>query len=180
MLDPSIGQSGAIALQHAGRFIECPLSRHAAAGSADQNTATTKSRNAPFLLLCMIDESSSSILTINPRATGSSDLDHKLACPNPTTRIQYCSYFESAVVCNGCNIARTMQNAHNHDFLGVRKVIDCVFPVKDHAQIGGKMKTRGAGEWECRRLNETSLDVKKKIGRDRLGCFFRKVAPDLG
>jgi hypothetical protein len=36
-----------------------------------------------------------------------------------------------------------VQDAHNDDFVGTWKVIDCVFLVEDHTQIGGQMRTRG-------------------------------------
>ncbi|MFP5236417.1 MAG: hypothetical protein ACLGSD_10990 [Acidobacteriota bacterium] len=55
MSAPCMGQSGAIALQQACRSIEWLLSRQAALGNADHNTAITKSNIAPFLPSRMID-----------------------------------------------------------------------------------------------------------------------------
>lgn len=65
-----------------------------------------------------------------------------------------------------CNIAGAVQDADNDDFADVRKVIDWVFPVKDHAQIGSQMRAWSTGERKRRGLTESSLDLGKKFGCD--------------
>jgi hypothetical protein len=73
---------------------------------------------------------------------------------------------ESTFLCDGCNIARAVQNADNKYFVGPREVIDRVFSVEDHAQIGSQMRTRSTGKRKCYGLTESSLDLGKELSRE--------------
>jgi len=41
-----------------------------------------------------------------------------------------------------------VQDTEDNDFVGTRNVVNCIFLVENHTQIGGQGRTRGIGERE--------------------------------
>jgi hypothetical protein len=87
--------------------------------------------------------------------------------------------FESAFSGDGYNVAGTVEDANNHNLIGPGKVIDCIFPAEDHAQVRSEMRTRCAGKRKRRGLAKAGLDLGKKIRSDGFRCFFGEIAPYL-
>jgi hypothetical protein len=70
---------------------------------------------------------------------------------------------KSTFVGHGSNIAGSMKDADNDDFVGARKIIDRVFLIEDHTQIVCEMGTGSTGEWELQCLSESGFGAGEKI-----------------
>jgi hypothetical protein len=51
--------------------------------------------------------------------------------------------------------------------------------MKNHAQIGRKVRTRRTGKRQCQCLANPGLKTRQKSGRNGFGCFRGEITPDL-
>jgi hypothetical protein len=73
---------------------------------------------------------------------------------------------ESASLCDGGNVAGTVQNPDDNNLARTRQVIDSVLLMENHAQIGRKVGPGRAGKWQLRHLAKPGLKARQKSGRD--------------
>jgi len=85
---------------------------------------------------------------------------------------------EAASLCNGKNITGPVQNPDDNNLARTRQVIDSVLLMKNHAQIGRKVRTRRTGKRQCQCLANPGLKTRQKSGRNGFGCFRGEITPD--